>query len=152
MSPSSVERRRVAVSLGTAALGVHLAGSPRLAGLPVTLATVPIATGYVWGPAAGNAVARLATGEGRARSGLGLRRAGRPRYWLAPAVPTVLGGLPWLVVALALLGGGGLALRPGATRTLPVPDAATGDGPIGPDPIAGSEGVVEGRTRDGGGR
>jgi membrane protease YdiL (CAAX protease family) len=342
LSPSSVGRRRVAVFLvtafavsWTAALGVHLtgglAGSPRLAGLPVTLAAILVVTGYMWGPAAGNAVARLATGEGRARSGLGLRRAGRPRYWivawfgpaaltvlgaalyfaLAPArldpgltafgralaaagapeadprlvlgvqvavavglgpllnlpavlgeelgwrgyllpkllglgerraallvgvvwgvwhwplvamghnyglsypgapwlgpvamtlftvevgvalawltlrtgsvwpaalahgglnavaavglvladgapatlvgpAPTgVVGGLPWLVVALALLGGGGLALRPGATETLPVPGAATADGPTGPDPIAGSEGVVEGRTRDGGGR
>ncbi len=73
MSLSPVERRRVAVSLGTAfavswtaGLGVYLAGgladSPRLGGLPVTPATVLIATGYTWGPAADNAVARLAGG------------------------------------------------------------------------------------------
>jgi hypothetical protein len=117
----------------TATLGVRPTGSgrPRLGGLPVRPATVPIATGDTWGPAAASAVARL-----------------------APAVLTVLGAAPCLVLSPARLDPGPRAFG----RALAAADAPATDPRL--VPVAGTPatlvglapaGVVGGRTRDGGG-
>lgn len=93
MQLDPVDRRRVAVFLlvafavswATAAVIWRTGGlvdSPTVAG-PVTLATVLLTTGYMFGPAVGNVAARLATGEGRSA------------LWLRPGVDDA----PWTYVA-----------------------------------------------------
>jgi len=83
------------VVAGTIYLTGGLADSPELAA-GVTLAAVLLPTGYMFGPAVGNVVARLATGEGRANHYLRPRvGGGRWRFylaaWLGPAVLTLAG-------------------------------------------------------------
>ncbi|HKJ59870.1 MAG TPA: CPBP family intramembrane glutamic endopeptidase [Halobacteriales archaeon] len=103
----AIETRRVVVFLVVAfgvswAVGGYIAltgglesDAVLLSGTPVTRTLVLLAVGYMWGPAVGNVVARLATGEGRANLYLQPRiRRGWP-YWLAA----------WLLpVALTLVG------------------------------------------------
>ena len=104
-APETLERRRIGVFLLVAfavswatALAIRLTGglvdSPELAE-GITLATVLLPTGYMFGPAVGTVAARLATGEGWERARL------RPDFegtmwtyaaaWLAPAGLTVVG-------------------------------------------------------------
>jgi membrane protease YdiL (CAAX protease family) len=104
--PDALERRRIGVFLVGAfgvswltALGIYLTGglvdSRELVG-GVTIATVLLPTTYMFGPAVGNVLARLATGEGRSNLRLRPRTEGTwPYYltaWLLPAVLTALGG------------------------------------------------------------
>ena len=104
--PAALERRRIAVFLLGAfgvswltALAIYLTGgladSPEL--VPgFTLAGVLLPTAYMFGPAVGNVVARLATGEGWTNLRLRPETDGTwPYYvaaWLLPALLTVLGG------------------------------------------------------------
>lgn len=104
-APETLERRRIGVFLlvafglswATAAVIWATGGlidSPEIAE-GITLATVLLATAYMFGPAVGNVVARLATDEGWARHRL------RPEFegtmwtyaaaWLVPAGLTVVG-------------------------------------------------------------
>jgi len=113
----AVETRRVAVFLVVAfglswAVGayIYLTGGLEsdavlLSGTPFTRTLVLLAVGYMWGPAVGNVVARLATGEGRADLYLRPRiRQGWPYWlvaWLLPIVLTLVGA----AVYFGLLGG-----------------------------------------------
>lgn len=116
MQLAPVDRRRVAVFLlvafavswATAAVIWRTGGlvdSPTVAG-PITLASVLLTTGYMFGPAVANVVARLATGEGRSS------------LWLRPDID----GAPWTYVA-AWLGPIPLVTASGALYFLVFPDA-----------------------------
>ncbi|KPN32279.1 CAAX amino terminal protease self- immunity [Halolamina pelagica] len=104
-APTTLQRRRIALFLLVAfgvswatALAIWVTGgftdSPELTS-GITLATVLLPTAYMFGPAVGNVVARLATGEGWDRHRL------RPEFegtmwtyaaaWLVPAGLTVVG-------------------------------------------------------------
>ena len=78
-----------------------LVDSPPVLG-PLTLASVLLPTAYMFGPAVGNAVARLATGQGRADLMLSPDVTGHLRtyaaVWVAPAVLTLLGALVFFAV------------------------------------------------------
>ncbi|WP_246310138.1 CPBP family intramembrane glutamic endopeptidase [Halorarum halophilum] len=73
-----------------------LVDSPTVLG-PLTLASVLLPTTYMFGPAVGNVVARVATGEGRANLLLSPDATGHLRtyaaMWFAPLVLTVLGAI-----------------------------------------------------------
>ena len=110
--PATLQRRRIGVFLAVA-FGVSwatalviwatggLADSPEIAG-GFTLATVLLPTAYMFGPAVGNVVARIATGEGWDRHRL------RPEFegtmwtyaaaWLVPAGLTVVGAALYFAV------------------------------------------------------
>lgn len=104
--PTTFERRRVAVFLAGAfgvswltALVISLTGglvdSPEVAG-SLTLAAVLLPLAYMFGPALGNVLARVVTGEGRRNLRLRPESDGTWKYyaaaWLLPAVLVVLGG------------------------------------------------------------
>ncbi|WP_313692569.1 CPBP family intramembrane glutamic endopeptidase [Halorarum halobium] len=78
-----------------------LTDSPTVLG-PLTLAGVLLPTTYMFGPAVGNVVARLATGEGRSDLMLRPRVSGNLRtyaaVWVAPLVLTALGALVFFAV------------------------------------------------------
>ncbi len=104
-TPATLQRRRIAVFLLVAfggswatALVIWTTGgltdSPELVE-GITLATVLLPTGYMFGPAVGNIAARLATGEGWERHRLYPEFDGTvwtyAAAWLAPAALTVVG-------------------------------------------------------------
>ena len=114
MLPDELDGERVAAFLAFAfgiawAVGAYiyatggLAGSPPLvSGIPISRATVLLATGYMWAPAAANVLTRAVTGEGwddlRLRPHL---RSGWPYWvaaWLAPAALTLLGAALYFAV------------------------------------------------------
>jgi membrane protease YdiL (CAAX protease family) len=102
---ATLERRRIGVFLAAAfgvswltALGIYLTGgltdSPELVA-GITLATVLLPSAYMFGPAVGNVVARLATGEGWSNLRIRPTPSAWPYYlaaWLLPAALTILGG------------------------------------------------------------
>lgn len=106
-SREAIETKRVAVFLLVAfgiswATGVYIYLTGGLAnddvllsGTPFTRTTLLLATGYMWGPAIANLVARAMTGEGRSNSYLAPRIKSRWPYWLAawflPALLTIAG-------------------------------------------------------------
>jgi membrane protease YdiL (CAAX protease family) len=109
-----LETRRIALFLavamglsGLTGAGIYatggLADSPQIVdGLPVTLATVLMATVYMFSPAVANVVTRIATGEGwddlmlRPRMRAGWR--GYPVAWLGTVVLVALGAALYFAV------------------------------------------------------
>ncbi|SDL90002.1 CAAX protease self-immunity [Halogranum gelatinilyticum] len=110
----SVETRRIGVFLAVAygvawatGLTIYATGglvdSPELLpGLGITLATVLLPTAYMFAPAVGTVVTRLATGEGWAN--LGVRPRFRPSWrtyalaWFVPALLTLVGAAVYFAV------------------------------------------------------
>ncbi len=105
MSPK-VDTRRVAIFLALAfaiawAVGLFIALHGRLTDSPMlvpalhlTLATVLLATGYMWAPALAHIITRLATREGWAGTWLRPNLRGWPYWllaWFGPAILTILG-------------------------------------------------------------
>lgn len=128
----SVDRRRVllfvALAFGiswTIGLVIHLTGGLRnspviIAGSSVTLATVLLATGYMWAPAFAHVLTRIITDEGWNRKVTYLSprlRSGWPYFfiaWLAPVALSAVGTVVYFLIFSSHFG------------SFSLPDGATG--------------------------